>query len=348
MTLLIVTLALVLDQFLGEAKQYHPLVGFGNCANRIEQRLNLDHNSTTSFFLGLTALIFLIIPLSLAGYIISSLLAHYSWIFSVIVVYLAIGFKSLLEHSERVFNSLPSRVVNTLPNRVVNSSPIDVSNSLANKTFSRLADHVDDKLIKVELCQARYAVSLMVSRNTEKMSETEIISATIESNLENGCDSTFGVLFWFLIGGVPMVIAYRLANTLDAMWGYRNIRFELFGKSAAKLDDCLNYIPARITALFFSLYGNTRQALNCWRTQAGSLASPNGGPVMTSGAGSLNIQLGGPAHYHGERLNKPFFGTNIKPQAEDITRANKLLVLTLLTWYVVIALTTLGQLSLGV
>ncbi|MFT4635070.1 MAG: adenosylcobinamide-phosphate synthase [Arenicella sp.] len=316
MALLVISLGLLLDQWLGEPKRYHPLVGFGNFANQVEQRFNRDQELSTAFFLGLTATFILIVPLSLAGYLISSELGPYSWIFSILVVYSAVGFKSLIEHSERVYNALPKKVFNAIP-----------------KNATELASEKN-------LDQARYAVSLMVSRNTEKMSQAEITSASIESSLENGCDSTFAVLFWFLIGGVPMVICYRLTNTLDAMWGYRTKRFEFFGKSAAKLDDVLNYIPARITALFYAICGNSRQALDCWRTQARSLASPNGGPVMTSGAGSLNIRLGGPASYQGERLDKPFFGTDITPQVGDITRTNKLLGLTLLTWLAAIALVT--------
>jgi len=311
MTLLVVSIALLLDTLLGEPKRYHPLVGFGNCANRVERRFNTQPSSPMAFVYGLIALIVLIVPLSLAGYFINSSLRQYGWIFSVLIVYSAIGFKSLLEHSRRVYKALLLDVTNV---------EID-------------SDHQ----------QARYAVSLMVSRDTEQMTEAEITSATIESSLENGCDSTFGVLFWFLVGGAPMVICYRLTNTLDAMWGYRNQRFELFGKSSAKLDDLLNYVPARITALFYALIGDTRQAFYCWRTQTKFLASPNGGSVMTSGAGSLNIQLGGPAHYHGKLVDKPWFGTHVKPRAIDILRANELLSLALLHWWGAIALIFVGR-----
>ena len=311
MSLIVISIALLLDYLLGEPKRYHPLVGFGSCAKRLEQRLNSNPSSSMAFVYGLTALMFLIVPLSLVGYFINSSLGQYGWIFSVLIVYTAIGFKSLLEHSERVYRTLLPDVTNV---------EID-------------SDHQ----------QARYAVSLMVSRDTEQMTETEITSATIESSLENGCDSTFGVLFWFVVGGAPMVICYRLTNTLDAMWGYRNQRFELFGKSSAKLDDLLNYVPARITALFYALIGDTRQAFYCWRTQAKLLASPNGGPVMTSGAGSLNIQLGGPARYHGKLIDKSWIGTQVEPRAHDILRANDLLGLTLLHWWGAIALIFVGR-----
>lgn len=311
MVLLVVSIALLFDTFLGEPKRYHPLVGFGNCANRVEQQLNSDPNSSMAFIYGLMALVILIVPLLLAGYLIESALGPYGWIFNVVVVYSAIGFNSLLEHSQRVYEALLLSVTNV---------------------------EIDS-----DYQQARYAVSLMVSRDTEHMTEAEITAATIESSLENGCDSTFGVLFWFLIGGAPMVIGYRLTNTLDAMWGYRTQRFEMFGKSAAKLDDLLNYVPARITALSYALIGNTHQAFHCWRTQSRFLASPNGGPVMTSGAGSLNIQLGGPAYYHGKFLDKPWFGTNIKPVSRDILRANELLDLTLLYWWGAIALIFVGS-----
>ena len=124
--------------------------------------------------------------------------------------------------------------------------------------------------------EARARVGLMVSRDSAAL---DITAATTESVLENGNDGVFGALFWFAVAGAPGAILYRLANTLDAMWGYRNDRYLHFGWAAARLDDVLNYLPARLTALTYAVLGRTRQALACWHSQAPSWDSPNAGPV---------------------------------------------------------------------
>jgi len=160
----------------------------------------------------------------------------------------------------------------------------------------------------------------------------QITQATIETTLENGNDAIFGVIFWFCVFGTPAVILYRLCNTLDAMWGYRNQRFNHFGRFTARLDDVMNYIPARLVAMSYALLGNTKQALHSWSTQARSLSSPNAGPVMCAGAGSLNIRLGGPAYYHGQWKEKIFFGTHTVPVTNDIQRALNLIFHTIVLW----------------
>ena len=169
--------------------------------------------------------------------------------------------------------------------------------------------------------EARYLVGRIVSRDTESL---DIISSATESVLENGNDGVFAALFWFAIAGVPGAVLYRLANTLDAMWGYRNEKYSNFGWAAARFDDALNYLPARLTALTYALLGKTQQALFCWRTQAPVWDSPNAGPVMAAGAGALGVSLGGAACYSGEWHQRPVLGMEAEPKIHDIERALKL------------------------
>ena len=171
---------------------------------------------------------------------------------------------------------------------------------------------------KNDLKQARIKTSYLVSRDTSKLDETALSRATIESILENGSDAIIAPLFWLIIFGAPGVVFYRLCNTLDAMWGYRNNRYEQFGKFTARMDDVLNYIPARISALLYAFCGNTNQALKAWKEQGASWYSPNAGVVMATGAGALNLQLGGTAIYHGKEKPRPTIGYGEKPTASDI------------------------------
>ncbi len=165
---------------------------------------------------------------------------------------------------------------------------------------------------------AKTAASRMVSRDPAAI---EPVPATLESVLENGNDGVFGALFWFFVAGGAGALLFRLANTLDAMWGYKNPRFLYFGWAAARLDDVLNYIPARLTALTYAALGKTVIALKCWREQAPTWDSPNAGPVMAAGAGALGIRLGGPARYHGEWHLRPQLGAGDAPEPADIERA---------------------------
>ena len=199
----------------------------------------------------------------------------------VLILYFALGMQSLREHVQRIRLALQSG----------------------------------------DLALARVRVGEIVSRDTSQLDEEAVARAGVESVLENGNDAVFGALFWFAVLGAPGALLYRLANTLDAMWGYRTPRFFYFGWTAARLDDVLNFIPARLTALTYALLGNTQRALHCWRQQARAWNSPNAGPVMASGAGSLCVQLGGAAHYHGVCEARPLLGAGEPPVAADLVRA---------------------------
>jgi adenosylcobinamide-phosphate synthase len=162
-----------------------------------------------------------------------------------------------------------------------------------------------------------------------------VARAAVESVLENGNDAVFGALFWYLVAGAPGAVFYRLANTLDAMWGYRDERYRDFGWAAARLDDLLNFLPARLTAATYAILGDTRAAWRAWRTQAPAWESPNAGPVMAAGAGSLGLVLGGPAFYRGAYRQRPWLGTGRAPHGGDIGRAVQLVRLGLGLWLMV-------------
>lgn len=204
--------------------------------------------------------------------------------------------------------------------------------ALGGRSLSEHAEAVAHPLAAGNLDEARTKVGWIVSRDTSALDEEGVARAAVESVLENGNDAVFGALFWFLLLGGPGALLFRLANTLDGMWGYRNERYLHFGWAAARLDDALNYLPARLTALTYAVLGRGRTALQCWRTQAGAWDSPNAGPVMAAGAGALELKLGGAAIYHGKLEERPPLGTGRRPTATDIHRAVQLVRQGILLW----------------
>lgn len=271
-----------LDALLGEPRRAHPLVAFGRFGSYIEHRLHRDRRIA-----GVLAWCVAVLPPVLAVAIAALLLASSAWassLFAALVLYLAVGHRSLADHA---------RVVEA----ALRAGDLDV---------------------------ARVAVARMVSRDTHALDASQVAAAATESVLENGSDAVFGALFWFALLGAPGVVMYRLANTLDAMWGYRTPRFERFGWAAARIDDALNFVPARLTALTYALLGDGRRALRCWRTQAPQWDSPNAGPVMAAGAGALRVRLGGPAPYHGVWEARPALGEGGAADADAIAAALRL------------------------
>lgn len=299
-------LALLLDFLFQEPRRYHPLVGFGNLANWLETLLNSDYaGRLTDLFWGrvsgLVAWCLAVVPLTLLFYWLDYLIAGseaLQLLLGGLILYLAVGWQSLLSHG------------------------LAIAKPLA-------AGRLDD---------ARQAVGMIVSRDTRELDEQAIGSAATESMLENGADAIFSAIFWFCLLGIPGVVLYRLSNTLDAMWGYKNDRYLQFGWAAARIDDLLNFIPARLTALSYALMGQTRISLSAWRQQAGNWKSPNAGPVMAAGAGAINVSLGGAAVYHGQLQQRPQLGpeTGQSAGAESIRNACMLVNRVLLLWVVVI------------
>lgn len=320
---LVLPISWVLDRLLGEPTRFHPLIGFGNWVSVVEEAIYPD-NQKANRLQGVLAWFVVMLPLwmlvtfdeivndselmsfSLVGFFISSetvitQVSLSTFILSAAIVYLTIGGKSLVEHAQAV------------------SSP----------------------LMQGDIEQARIRLGYIVSRDTSKLNEEEIASATVETVLENGCDAIYGAWFWFLVAGIPGVILYRFTNTLDAMWGYKNDKYLHFGWCAARSDDILNFIPARITAFCYCLSGQFKQGIDSWKAQCGKSKSPNAGPVMAAGAGSLGFSIGGGAVYHGKYEDKPILGTGPKPTAFDIDRACGLLSKAAVYWLIVSALVLL-------
>jgi len=292
--LMAIVVALLLDYLFKEPRRFHPLVGFGNLANRIEKVLN---HSSYGRLKGCFSWAFAVLPFVLVTALLSWFIQPGSWAYTLLsagVLYLAVGWQSLLSHAQAIAQPL------------------------------RAGD----------ISAARQAVGRIVSRDTSELDEQAIASAATESVLENGADAIFGAIFWFLMLGVPGVVLYRLSNTLDAMWGYKNERFLHFGWAAARIDDVLNYIPARLTALSYALVGNKALALAAWRMQAATWKSPNAGPVMAAGAGAINTRLGGAALYHGEWQSRPDLGPNDGgvPSAASIAASCSLVNRALFLW----------------
>lgn len=248
---------------------------------------------------GIIAWATLVVPLVGMAWIARSTLPGAHWVIDVGLLYLALGGRSLIEHAEAI------------------AAPLERS----------------------DLQAAREKLSLIVSRDTRDLDPEAVARASVESVLENGNDAVFGAIFWFCVLGGPGALLFRLANTLDAMWGYKNERYLHFGWFAARSDDLLGWLPARLTALSYAVLGQTRSALRCWRTQASTWSSPNAGPVMAAGAGALGVRLGGAASYHGRIETRPPLGEGAAPDAGSISRATRLVRNTGLLWLAVVGAT---------
>ncbi|MBD5803280.1 cobalamin biosynthesis protein [Azoarcus sp. Aa7] len=209
--------------------------------------------------------------------------------------------------------------------------------ALGARSLAQHAEAIAAPLAAGDLDMARERVGWIVSRDTRALDAAGVAKAGTESVLENGNDAVFGALFWFCIAGGAGALVFRLANTLDAMWGYRTERFIRFGWAAARLDDVLNWLPARLTALTYALLGRSRDALACWRAQAPAWDSPNAGPVMAAGAGALGVRLGGAAIYHGREEQRPPLGCGRTPDAASVRAAVRLMQHGMLLWLGIVA-----------
>lgn len=194
----------------------------------------------------------------------------------------------------------------------------------------------------------RRQLSRIVGRDTSKLTSQQIRIAVLETMSENLSDGVVAPLFYYAIGGVPGMMAYKMVNTMDSMLGYRNERYEWFGKFAARLDDVANFIPARLTALLMVLVTGSRRALHFIFKFGSKHKSPNAGYPEAALAGILDCCFGGPNVYHGKVVEKPFIGENdrvIEPY--EISTAVYVNHRTCLAMVLIISLSVLGHWSMS-
>lgn len=188
-----------------------------------------------------------------------------------------------------------------------------------------LVDHVRDvaDALRGGLDKGRNAVSLIVGRDTGAMDESDVSRAAIESAAENFSDGVVAPAFWFLLLGLPGIIVYKIINTADSMIGYENEDYAEFGYAAAKLDDLLNWVPARITAGLICLAYLSRDAYEVMLDDGDLHRSPNAGWPEAAMAGVLDVALSGPRSYGGHRTEDPFVNADGKRElgADDVDRA---------------------------
>lgn len=202
---------------------------------------------------------------------------------------------------------------------------------LAGKSLAGAADGVYKSLKTGTLADSRKAVGMIVGRDTNALDETGIIKATVETVAENTSDGIIAPMLFFLVLGIPGMYFYKAVNTMDSMVGYKNEKYRYFGTAAAKLDDALNFIPARLSGLCMIaaacvLGYDAKGARRIFLRDRKKHASPNSAQTESAVAGALNIQLAGNATYFGELYQKPFIGDAIRPiEAEDIKRSVNLM-----------------------
>lgn len=175
-----------------------------------------------------------------------------------------------------------------------------------------LVDHVRAvaNALRYGIGEGRQAVSMIVGRDTRNMTEAEVARAAIESAAENFSDGFVAPLFWFVLLGLPGLVVYKLVNTADSMIGHRTDKYEAFGWAAARLDDVLNLIPARLTALVLAAAALSKTSLRIAVRDAGSHRSPNAGWPEGAMAGALDVALSGPRSYNGQHQDLPWVNPN--------------------------------------
>ncbi|HAJ26835.1 MAG TPA: cobalamin biosynthesis protein CobD [Syntrophus sp. (in: bacteria)] len=206
--------------------------------------------------------------------------------------------------------------------------------TLAAKDLSRHSMEVYESLKEGDLPEARRRVGKITGRDTDILDEKGVVRATVESVAENTADGVTAPLLFAFIGGPVGALLYKAVNTLDSTFGYKNERYREFGWAAARLDDLVNYLPARLTAILVPVAAilaglNARNSINILFRDARNHPSPNSGYLEAAMAGALDVQLGGLNYYFGQPSERPTMGDPLRPlEKRDIVRVNTLMFVT--------------------
>ncbi len=304
------TLAVILDGLLGDPRWLpHPVRWMGTAIERLEPRFRAMRLS----------------PL-LAGAALTILLVIAVWSVSTLVVTLAAAVH---------------------PAAAVAIQAIMIYTCISIRSLADAAMGVATALATAGLGAGRRAVAMIVGRQTEHLDASGVTRAAVETVAENLVDGVVSPLCFALVGGAPLAMAYKMINTLDSMIGYKNDRYRLSGRFAARLDDAANFIPARLSVPFITLaaqliHGRGRFVLEVVRRDARAHASPNAGYPEAAFAGALGIWMGGPNAYHGKIADKPVIGSGLAAtQPRHIKQACQLMAASSLLFFMAVIVTIL-------
>ena len=226
--------------------------------------------------------------------------------------------------------------------RLARSTGVVVAVTVAGRELRRTAERIGSAAAADDLIAARAQLSSLVGRDPSELDSSGIAAAVVESVAENSVDAVVAPVFWAVVAGAPGAAAYRAINTMDAMVGRRNERYEHFGWAAARLDDAANYVPARLFAALVMAIHPRRMAeiLAVVRRDAPAHPSPNAGVAEAAIAAALGRQLGGPLQYGAVIEDRPTLGSGPRPTPADVQRAttiarrveNTVVVLLVLGW----------------
>jgi len=288
---LVVLAAFAVDMLVGDPRWLpHPVVLMGRAIRRLEELLRRTG-----------------LPLRLAGALLALFLVGGAWLATWAVIQACVWLHPVAGALAHVWL---------------------FSTTLAPRSLAEHAMAVYRPLVAGDLLQARERVGWIVGRDTQDLSETEVVRAAVETVAESTCDGVLAPLFWGLVGGAPLAMAYKAANTLDSMVGHLDERYREFGWASARLDDLLNLVPARLSALLLAAAALSGRALaTAWR-DARRHPSPNSGWSEAAVAGALGVRLGGLNYYDGEPEMRAYMGDALRPlEPADIPRAVRLMYL---------------------